>query len=546
VRPHHRIVIVTVLAWLSFGTSGCTRVVDSNANATIAHHPWTQPQHLRIASTEEPDGLNPLFANSDAALQVESLIYAPILRYDDRGELIPELATVVPSIQNHGISTDGKTITLHFRPGVTWADGAPLDARDLRFTWRAVMNPRNNTRALDGWDDIAGIDLPDRLTAVIHLHRPLASILGIFALGGTGYPPLPEHVLGKLADLNHASFNAQPLASGPWTLSAWNHGAALEFSANPRYWRGAPKITHISYRIIPNADTLFAALRTHDVDLDESVQENQHSALATLEGITQRATLTANERYLGINTRKPHLRDVRVRRAIAVGVNWDRMNATVFHGTNERAYSDIPPTSWAAPTLAKRAYDPSLARTLLTQAGWLVGSDGIRQRNGERLTLTISSTNAKPANEQAEVQLQQELRAIGIALTIKNYPTSLLFAENGPIYGGTYDLSLTIDTMGPDPDNEAAWSSHAFPPNGANTSFLDDELVTQSAHLAAVALDRTTRAALYQREEARLYELVPSVPLYWQVQTVAYNSDLRNYKPAHYLTNFWNAWEWEL
>lgn len=523
--------------------AACTRVASP---ASRGPHPWTQPGLLRLASTEEPDSLDPLLSNSDAAIQAESLLFAPVLRYDDHGELVPELATEVPTLENGGIAADGKTIVLHFRRGAVWSDGAPLDARDLRFTWRAVMNPRNDTRLRTGWDDIAAIDLPDRYTAVVKLREPYAAILGIFALGGAGYPPLPEHLLGRLPDLNRAGFNARPISSGPWLLAAWHHGAALEFAANRRYWRGAPKIPRISLRFIPNADTLFAALQTHEIDVDESIAENQIERLAGLDGIRSEKTLTANFRYLGINCRNPILSNVRVRRAIAAAVDWDAVNQTIYHGYNERAVSDIVPTSWAAPAIAQRRYDPGIARALLAAAGWDPGPDGIRMRDGVRLALSISSTNAKPANVQAEVQIQQQLRAVGIDLTIKNYPASLLFARNGPIYGGTYDLSLTIDTYGPDPDNEGSWSADAIPPNGANTSFLADPVITQTSHAAAHTIDRAQRKALYQREEERIYDLVPAVFLYWQVERTAYNSDLKNFRPAQYVTNYWNSWEWEL
>src|SRR5580704_3095381 len=150
--------------------TGCTRV--GTTAGTNGLHDWTQPDRLRLASTEEPDSLNKLFANSDASDQVANLISAPVFRYDDHGNYVPEMALAVPSLQNGGISRDGKTIVLHLRHGMQWSDGAPLDARDLRFTWQAVMNPRNDTRLRTGWDDITAIDLPNNDTAIVHLREP--------------------------------------------------------------------------------------------------------------------------------------------------------------------------------------------------------------------------------------------------------------------------------------------------------------------------------------------------------------------------------------
>ncbi|HEV8020267.1 MAG TPA: peptide ABC transporter substrate-binding protein [Candidatus Lustribacter sp.] len=522
---------------------GCTRV----GPATTANglHPWTQPDRLRLASTEEPDSLNKLFANSDASDQIANLISAPILRYDDAGNYIPEMARTVPTQRNGGISPDGKTIVLHLRHGMRWSDGAPLDARDLRFTWQAVMNPRNNTRLRAGWDDITAIDLPDNDTAIVHLREPYAAILGIFALGGAGYPPLPAHVLAGLPDINHARFNERPLSSGPYVLRKWNHGASLEFDANPRYWRGKPAIAHLTYEIVPDADTLFNLLITHAVDVDaENITESQIGRLGQLTGFSTQKRLIANYRHITFNTRKPALSDVRVRLAIAEAVDWNHINATVFHGYNERATSDIMPTSWAAPTIPPYPFDLAGAKKLLDAAGWLPGPGGIRRRAGQPLSIDVSTTPSKPANVQAEVLMQQALRAAGIDLRIKNYPTSLLFAQDGPLYGGRYDLSLTIDTNAPDPDNEGAWSGAFIPPHGANTTFLNDPVITATSHAAARTFDRTVRKALYQREEARIHELVPAVFLYWQIAYAAYNSDLKHYRAAQYLSSNWNAWQW--
>jgi peptide/nickel transport system substrate-binding protein len=527
---------------LVFFIAGCTRVDTAGVNG---RHPWTQPDRLRMASTEEPDSLNKLFANSDASDQVANLISAPIFRYDDTGDYVPEMATVIPTPSNGGISRDGRTIVLHLRHGMQWSDGAPLDARDLRFTWKAVMNPRNNTRLRAGWDDIAAIDLPDNDTAIVHLRDPYAAILGIFALGGAGFPPLPEHLLRALPDLNHAAFNEHPISSGPYVLTSWKHGAALEFDANPHYWRGTPAIAHIEYRIIPDADTLFNALVTHEIDVDvDSITESQIARLGSLTGYATQKRLTANYRHITINCAKPLLADVRVRRAIAEAVDWDHLNATVFHGYNERATSDIMPTSWAAPAIPPFRFDLADAKQLLSTAGWLPASDGIRRRNGAPLTIDISTTPSKPANVQAEVQMQQALRAAGIDLRIKNYPTSLLFAQNGPLYGGTYDLSLTIDTNAPDPDNEGEWSGAFIPPHGANTTFLNDPVITATSHAAARTFDRGVRKALYAREEARIHALVPAIFMYWQIAYAAYNSDLKHYRAAQYLSSNWNAYAW--
>ncbi|HEX3551387.1 MAG TPA: peptide ABC transporter substrate-binding protein [Candidatus Elarobacter sp.] len=536
-----------IVALAAFG--GCTKTGDLATRAAPgahAPHPWTRTNHLRYGSAYEPDTLNPLLANTQAANDVEYVIFEPCFRYDPDGNFVPAAVTTVPTLANGGISRDGKTIVLHFRKGMRWSDGAPYDARDLAFTWHAVMNPKNNTRVTTGWDDITSIDVSDPLVARIRLRVPNAGILGTFAVGGAGFPPLPEHLLRDLPDINHAPFNARPISSGPYVLTAWNHGQSLEFAPNPNYWRGPPHLERLSYVFVPNAETLLNLLKTHEIDVDESVNENQVDALASIPGVRTTKVLTANWRRLSFNTARPNLRDRRVRLAVAEAVDWDRMRHTIFHDRNAPAVSDIAPSSWAAPAIAPYPHDVAGARKLLDEAGWIAGADGIRRKDGAELHFTVSTTPSKESNIQAEVQLQQELKAVGIELEVKNYPGSLLFSHDGPIYTGKYDTEFTIETNGPDPDNEGTWSGRFIPPHGTNASWLDDPLINRTAHEATLTYDHARRKALYQQEESRIHELVPAVFFYWQNSYSGVNDDVRNWKPATYISSFWNCWEWSI
>ena len=453
--------------------TACTKV-ETNATSANGRHPWTVAGTVRIGFPDEPDGLNPMYTNTAAADEADALLLAPVFRYDQHGEFFPELATDVPTYRNGGISADGRTITLHWRRGVVWADGAPLTARDLRFTWRAVMDPRNNTKTRAGWDDVATIDTRDPYTAVVRLKRPNADVLGIFASGGAAYPPLPEHLLGKLPDLNRAPFNVAPLVERARGSSSAGTTARRSSSRRTRATGAVRPSSRTSPGAsIPNTDTQLAQLTTHEIDVYPNVSENQIARLGSIAGIATQTRLVANWRHLDFNTRKPALADARVRRAIAQGVDWDRINATVYLGVNQRAVSDIVPTSWAAPSIRQWRYDPAAARRLLDAAGFVPGPDGIRRRGDARAARSALSTGTnKPANERAEVQIQQALRPLGIDVAIKNYPVSYLFAQNGPFYGGTYDMSWSVDTNGPDPDNQALWSGDFIPPHGANTLVL--------------------------------------------------------------------------
>lgn len=541
----HRIIALVLACGLAL--SACSRTGGGGGTGVGGRNPWTQPGVLRVGNVDEPDSLNPLFAHTDSTDQVAGLIYSGLLRYDDNGNFIPDLATTVPTYQNGGISKDGKTITFHLRHNARWSDGAPLTAKDWLFTYHAVMNPNNNTKTRYGWDEIASAQAPDPYTLVVHFKVVDGSILGLFgSAGGSSYPPLPEHLLAQYPDINRVPFNAHPISSGPFVLQEWNHGSSLVFTANPYYFRGVPKLKKIIWKVIPNVTTLFEQLQTHEVDVYVGVDENHIPALANVKGINVTKKLIANWRHMGINTSRPQLNDPRVRLAIVEAIDWKRINDTVYHGFNQLAVSDVYPTLWAAPKIDPYKYDPQDARRLLAEAGWTMGPDNVLRKGSLAMRISISTNTEKQENQQAEVQIQSQLRPYGIDVQIRNYPTSLLFAQGGPLYQGKYDLEWSIETNGPDPDNRGLWGGSFIPPNGANTTWMNDPIVNRYSQLAVSTFDQAKRKVYYQKEEERIHELVPAQFFYWETEYTATNTDLRNYKPAAFIQDTWNAWEWSI
>jgi peptide/nickel transport system substrate-binding protein len=531
-------------ALLLLALIGCAR--PQNAASHGERNAWTVPGVVRLGEDEEPDNLNLMFAHTAAADTISGLLFSFILRVDARGNYIPDLAEHVPTLRNNGISRDGKRIVVHLRRGVVWSDGAPLTADDWLFTYHAVMNPANNVKTRYGWDAIASASAPDPYTIVIRLKRPNVAVLGILGMGGAAYPPMPAHLLAKLANLNAAAFNEQPLSSGPFLLQEWNHGSQLVFVPNPHYFRGPPRLERVIWRVVPDVNTLFNQLATHEIDVYPSVNANSIARLSSISGIKIDRSLIADWRHLGLNLSRPLLRDVRVRQAIAEAVDWKRINDTIFHGVDRLAVSDIFPESWAAPRLPPYRYDPADARRLLAQAGWSPGPDGVLRKGSQTMHLAIYATTGHQENTESQVLIQSMLRAVGIDLAVRNYPGSYLFAMDGPLYTGKYDLEWSIETNGPDPDNSGDWNGAFIPPRGANTSWLNDPIVNATSAAAAATFDEGARKRLYQKEEDRIRQIVPAVFFSWRNNYTAMNADLKNYVPAAFIGDSWNAWEWRI
>ena len=198
-----------------------------------------------IAIIADPVSLNPLYLNGGDADMIGSLTGSYLTRYGARNAIVPDVAVTVPSVKNGGISSDGRRITFHLRHDVRWQDGVRLTARDVVFTYRAIMNPSNAVPLRDGYDHIADVQALDPYTLVVRLGQPYAPIIPDFFGGDGTYTILPAHLLAGYASLDRAAYNAAPVGSGPYRVTSWHRGDRIELEANEGYYRGeARDLTH--------------------------------------------------------------------------------------------------------------------------------------------------------------------------------------------------------------------------------------------------------------------------------------------------------------
>ncbi|HTV75101.1 MAG TPA: peptide ABC transporter substrate-binding protein [Candidatus Acidoferrales bacterium] len=528
--------------------TACTRV---GTGASGSGNPWTEPGVLRIADLQEPDTLNPVVGNAQIDVDLSMFWAGYLFNWSDRNALVPELATQVPSLRNGGISADGKTITYHLRRGVLWQDGRPFSADDVIFTWHAVMNPQNDVASRLGYDDIVSIDRRDAYTITIHLKQPYAPFVNsFFTMSSTAYPVLPAHLLAALPNINQASFNQQPIGTGPFIVQRWQRGQAIIFRANPHYWRGAPGLREISYLIVPDENTTANLFRAHEIDFDMEAPSALYDQFRAIPGIrTQLVPFTQYDLY-SINMSNPILRDVRVRKALAYGLNDEMLLQKVSHGIDIPGTTDQPDYLWAHnPNTVTYPYSPERARSLLAQAGWLPGPDGIRQRGGKRLSLVIAGLTGSLIGTQMDTLAQSQWRAIGIDAQIKDYPTPLFFASYGAggiLQSGRFDLGSYAWVNGIDPDDSTLWMCNQFPPAGQNVSHFCDPQVDRAERIALTSYDQAVRKRAYDIIQARLADEEPMILLFYGRRIVVENTDLQNFRPAHAVTEFWNSWEWRI
>ena len=532
---------------VTFAATGCSK---QGSRASSSGGTSSGATILRAAIFAEPSSLNPLLGTNTAENFLSSLTFDLLVTLDDRGNDIPDLAAAVPTLENGGISRDGKTITYKLRHGVKWQDGKPFTSADVKFSWQAIMNPNNNVAERVGYDKVASVDTPDAYTAVFHLKEQFAPFVDtVFGESDLPYRIVPKHLLGGYPNINRVPFNQQPVGTGPFRVVRWYHGDHVELAANPLYFRGAPKLQKILVYTVPDGNTSAAELQSHGVDLVLAVTAANFRNLRKVSGV--RTLLVKQPSYAAavFNTTHPPLDDVRVRQAIAYAINEKRIVDNLTYGTATLASSDLSDYYWAHDSaLVPYGLDKTKAADLLDRAGWRRGPSGMRAKNGKALSLQLTIGAGSQTANQIAVELQSDLRQVGIDLAIKTYSYSLLYATQamgGIQQSGKFDLTLLVWVSGADPDDSSQWTCKAAPPNGNNISRYCNAAFDNAETAALTHFDRATRKRAYALTQQMLLKDAPAAFEYYPRARYAMTPGLQNFSPNG-ISEGWNAYLWSL
>ncbi len=504
---------------------------------------------LIVAQAQEPNSLNPLFMLGPTVRAIAPLVYSWLLTVDGDGQLRPALATSVPSTLNGGISRDGLTITYRLRPGVRWQDGVPLSAADIAFTYAAIVNPRNNVPSRFGYEAIRSVEAVGAGIVRVHLLHRYAPILSVFMAPDQNFSVLPKHLLARYRDLNSVAFNAAPIGSGPFRVVEWRHGDRLRLVRNAAYFGGMPRIAEIDLKFVSDSAATLNQLRTGEIDAAFAADPAFLNAYGHV--AANRVTRVRDTSFgdLLFNTRAPEVAEAGIRRALIESIDIPRVvhNATKGAQTAEDAARGL--FSWAYdPGIAPPKYDPVSAARAFTAAGWRRGSDGMLHRDGRQLALELAFPSGTGVANAIAVDLQQELRDAGVALTLHSYTPTLFrapAAAGGPLFGGKFSLAFFEPFASSDPDTNWYLGCSEIPPHGLNVQRFCDAALDRAQAAGVTSYDPAVRrryAALVQR---RVAAELPFVALY-QVQAVnVYPRRLHGYR-ASALLPFWNVADWRL
>jgi peptide/nickel transport system substrate-binding protein len=454
---------------------------------------------LVVAVRNDPRSLNPLLLEGVTAYTFGGLLYSYLTTYDQHGDLVGDLALAVPSVANGGISADGRTLTFHLRRNAHWQDRAPVTSRDVAFTYRAIINPANNVPERYGYDVVSAAETPDPYTLVVRLKRRFSPIVSLFFGGDSNYPILPAHLLAKYPTINAVAFNASPVGSGPYRFARWERGDRIELDANDAYYAGKPHIAHLVLPVVPDDSTIIDQLRTGELSAGFFTDTSRVRELRALPNHRLVVTPVPYFYALGFNLDVQALGDRTVRSGIAEAIDNEMLARKITLGVDDARHATRGLFTWAYdPHVSTAPYDPEGAKSLLSRDGWIPGPDGIRVKNGKRLSLQLAFPVGSNVTTEMATAIATAERQIGVDVTLRQYDRKQFLSEDGPMIQGRYQLSL-FDYQGTyDPDASWLLACDQRAPHGFNMAHYCNPPVDALLREGAASYDRASRIAAYR------------------------------------------------
>ena len=492
-----------------------------------------------VVGISKPGGVFlPYFQQNGWDGNVTSVIFASLVSTDKQGKPIPELA------EKWDVSSDQLTYTFHLRKDLKFSDGSPLTADDVAFTLTLLHD-----KAYEGEVDISqyavkggkeykegkatsieGIQVVDPQTIKITTEK--VNSQAIFVLVGT---VLSKAYYGKDYKQNTSldylkDLYGKPLAAGPYKFEKYIPGQEVRFVANENYYAGKPKIQNFIYKIT-SGDTKLQLFQTGEVD---------HTGLGTGDEVLEQAKALefANIQietapsfsYIYMNNNKPYLKDKKVRQALIYGLDRKKYVDTALKGYGTVANVPIHPTSWAYTEegVNKYEYDKEKAKKLLDEAGWKVGSDGIREKDGQKLKLSYFGPSSAKDSDLLIPIAKENYKEIGVEFNPEFMDFNTMLSK---VNKGDYDLASVSTPITSDPSETAGeYLSTANETSLGYKNAKVDELIQKGIE----TVDIEKRKPIYKELYKELSDDPPVILLNYRRTITGYNGNIKGIDPEKY------------
>ena len=457
-------------------------------------------------------------------------MFDQLIAADSNGNMYPGLAT------SWDVSSDGLHYTFELRDDVTFHDGTKFNAAAVKITFDSIVDPETGSQ---GAIDILG---PYASSEVISEYKVRVNFSRRYGSALTAFTETELSIISPKAlnDLGNEGFGMAPIGTGPFMFKSWEDNKKVEMVNNPNYnWApeymdgsGPSKVENLTYRLIKDTSTRVAALESGEVDIAELVPPldmrrfDSSGELNTVAGIVSGLPYSAF-----LNTSVGHFQDIKVRQAFFYSLNRVKMTSDLFFGYAEAAFG---PISSATPSYWKGnegyyQYDAAKAEALLEEAGWKMGSNGVREKNGETLSVFFPCLLEPDTCVAIQAYANKVGFDVNVEVVMKARQDELIFA-NG------YDM-MVIRWVSLDPGVLIIpFHSRNIPAPGKfkfNWSRYSTPELDQLLEDAESAETQETKDDLYMQIQKIIMDQAIFLAIHDQVQTIAYNPNLEGIKFAN-------------
>lgn len=504
------LLVLALLAGCAGGGGGSTPdPAPGNGDGATAPPPPEGPTgSIVIGSAADVTNLNPLKGTDSYSYYVLNLIYDPLFQVGPDLKPVGQLVELTET-------PDDTTYIFHLRKGVTFHDGQPLTAEDVKYTYDYILNPDNGyaNRAL--YSPIESIEVIDEHTVKFTTSQPYAPLTTFLTVG-----IVPKHI----DEADPDALSNHPIGTGPYEFVSWQPQDRLVLKANENWWvEGEPKIRDVTFMPMTEATTRLAALETGTIDIADNVPAAQVSSLQS-KGLGVFNSDPNGYYFFAFNQSRPPFDNKLVREAFTLAINRDEIVDFVWYGLNETANSPIISTSWAyEPNVTKHPYDPERAKQLLAEAGY---PDGV--------TVQLLM-QADDITRRYVEPMQQQWAEAGIKLELVQKEWGAFFQD---VLAADFEL-LAMTWLGQDDPDRGVYrqfhsSMHA--PNGHNWIFYTNPRVDELLDEGRATLDQQRRAEIYREVQRHVTEDFAYLYLADYRKALAYGPNVHDfvYSPYSY------------
>jgi len=399
----------------------------------------------------------------------------------------------------------------------------------VKFTFDAALNPDTKS-SNEGLSDVARTEAVDARTVRVTLKKLNPKFLAEGGARGI----VPKHVLeGK--DLSRDVFNRQPIGSGPYRLVSYTPGQSIIMEAASEYYRGAPSIGRVVFKILTDQNVMVTQLRAGEIQYALVTPRD----LGAIQGVPAVKVVEAKTpRFYDVtpNYERPYWQEQEVREAVLTAIDRKGIVEKVLLGHGEVIEANVSPVAWAFnPATTAHPYDPAKAKGLLDAAGWRPGGDGIREKGGQKLSFTTLLNNYDRTLEQALIVAQRNLRDVGVEMKLERVEPGVFGARRGK---KEYDALSRVWNPVYDPDQGGLVKS-------GNFFGYSNPRVDELSDRAFGTMDREPRKQAYFEIQEILSRDVARLWLYTENELRAVAANLSGMQP-HPVNFFWNLKDWKL